>query len=426
MRNRFQRRHSLLHERILFSSIFQFLLGVSFVSFLPLMQYFLLGKESVQNQLLYLNTSLASVFCFCLSFFIIRQIRHFPGAQQNVVYILPLIAIVWLMMVAILSYLRIEYVRQSLLISYVFANIWSVTAFYIRKKIRVPKLALVPLGRVNSIIENPDLKLHVLDKPDLNDRRYDAIVADLHSDDIPAEWERFLARCSLADIPVFHFRKVEEMATGRVRIEHMAENDIGTLTPSPIYSIIKRLVDLLLFFIFIPFLMPVFLITTILIKFDSSGPILFIQERVGYRGELFRVYKFRSMHVNIIGDSYTEENDDPRITRIGKIIRKYRIDELPQLLNVLKGEMSFIGPRPESKELAEWYEDMIPFFSYRHVVRPGISGWAQVNQGYTADLKGAEKKLQYDFYYIKHFSIWLDVLIFFKTIRTVITGFGAR
>ncbi|WP_417595264.1 exopolysaccharide biosynthesis polyprenyl glycosylphosphotransferase [Oceanospirillum sp.] len=426
MRNTFQRRHSLWHERILFSGYFQFLLGVLFVTLLPLWQFVFFNHSGKLSDSLYINTLLSEVTCFCLAFIIIRQIRHFPGAQQSVVYILPLLAIIWLVIVSGMSYLRIEYIRQPLLISYIFANIWSVTAFYIRKRFRAPKLALVPLGRAESLSINPELQLHTLYAPDLQGRRYDAIVADLHFDQIPAVWEKFLAKCTLSNIPVFHYRQIEEMLTGRVSIGHMAENDIGTLTPSPMYSIMKRFFDAILVFILIPLILPVVIVTGLLIKLDSKGPVFFIQERIGYRGKLFNVYKFRSMHVDIEGEGYTNENNDPRITDIGRIIRKYRIDELPQLVNVLKGEMSFIGPRPESKELAEWYEDMIPFFSYRHVVRPGISGWAQVNQGYTADLKGMEKKLQYDFYYIKHFSIWLDVLIFFKTIRTVLTGFGAR
>ena len=120
------------------------------------------------------------------------------------------------------------------------------------------------------------------------------------------------------------------------------------------------------------------------------------------------------------------EENDPRITKVGKFIRKFRIDELPQIFNILIGQMSFIGPRPESLELSMWYELDVPFFSYRHVVRPGISGWAQVEQGYAAEVDGMNVKLEYDFYYIKHFSFWLDTLITFKTIKTILTGFGAR
>ena len=120
----------------------------------------------------------------------------------------------------------------------------------------------------------------------------------------------------------------------------------------------------------------------------------------------------------------TKDGDD-RITRLGHLLRKLRIDELPQIINILKWEMSWIGPRPEAQVLSQWYTSEIPFYRYRHVVKPGISGWAQVNQGHVAEVEEVHEKLQYDFFYIKYFSPWLDVLILFKTIRTMASGFGA-
>ena len=117
---------------------------------------------------------------------------------------------------------------------------------------------------------------------------------------------------------------------------------------------------------------------------------------------------------------------DMRVTRIGKFIRKTRIDELPQFFNVLKGDMSLIGPRPEQKVFVDKFEEQIPFYSYRHIVKPGISGWAQVVHGYAAGIDDTQVKIEHDFYYIKHFSLWLDILIMFKTLKTMITGFGAR
>ena len=151
-----------------------------------------------------------------------------------------------------------------------------------------------------------------------------------------------------------------------------------------------------------------------------------MQPRMGFNGRWFDVIKFRSMNVNQQGSHFTEVDEDHRITKVGQFIRRYRLDELPQFWNVLKGEMSLIGPRPESAELARWYDQEVPFFAYRHVVRPGISGWAQVMHGYAAGVDDMKDKLAYDFYYIKHFSLWLDLLIWYKTIRTVLTGFGAR
>ncbi len=137
-------------------------------------------------------------------------------------------------------------------------------------------------------------------------------------------------------------------------------------------------------------------------------------------------YKFRTMNAQSDEGSKFTEGQDPRVTRVGRFLRHYRIDELPQVINILRGEMSWIGPRPEALPLSRWYEGKIPFYSYRHIVRPGISGWAQVQQGHAAKIRGVTDKLHYDFDYIKYFSAWLDVLIVLKTVRTILTGYGAR
>jgi lipopolysaccharide/colanic/teichoic acid biosynthesis glycosyltransferase len=125
-------------------------------------------------------------------------------------------------------------------------------------------------------------------------------------------------------------------------------------------------------------------------------------------------------------DAAMTSDGDTRITRVGAFLRRTRFDELPQIWNILRGEMSWIGPRPEVDVLSRWYKTEVPFYAYRHVVKPGLSGWAAVNQGHVADIEEIRLKLQYDFYYIKYFSLWLDVLILFRTIKTVFTGFGHR
>ena len=151
---------------------------------------------------------------------------------------------------------------------------------------------------------------------------------------------------------------------------------------------------------------------------------------MGFRGKTFTVYKFRSMRVQDESerDLHSDKtlSDDDRITRIGRFIRKTRIDELPQVFNILKGDMSWIGPRPETLRLSKWYEEEIPFYRYRHIVRPGISGWAQVKQGHVTEVDDIRLKLEYDMYYVKHFSLWLDLLIAVKTVSVVFTGNGAK
>nr|WP_272916526.1 sugar transferase [Qipengyuania pelagi] len=195
--------------------------------------------------------------------------------------------------------------------------------------------------------------------------------------------------------------------------------------------ILKRSIDWLVALAMGVLLFPFLLLVGLLVRLDSPGPALFRQERIGYQGRPFTVYKFRTMKISASNPSAVRDlaitrDRDNRITPIGRFLRKSRIDELPQILNVLKGEMSWIGPRPEASVLSQWYEAEIPFYRYRHVIRPGIAGWAQVCQGHVADVDDVRSKLHYDFYYIKQYSPWIDLLIVVRTIRTIITGFGAR
>ena len=190
------------------------------------------------------------------------------------------------------------------------------------------------------------------------------------------------------------------------------------------YRIIKRGID---FLISIVLLIPVMLICSISALFiilETKGNPLYIQERVGLNGKRFKIYKLRSMYSDAEKDGYqwAMKNDD-RITKVGYYIRKTRIDELPQLVNILKGDMAFIGPRPERPEFIKEFLQDIPDFNDRLVIKPGITGWAQVNGGYELTPK---EKLEYDKYYIEHESLYLDVLILLKTIQVVFTGYGSR
>jgi lipopolysaccharide/colanic/teichoic acid biosynthesis glycosyltransferase len=169
------------------------------------------------------------------------------------------------------------------------------------------------------------------------------------------------------------------------------------------------------------------------IRLDSPGPVFFRQKRVGYRGKSFTVYKFRTMKYEpdmVEGEAephkVTTADDDDRVTRVGRWLRIKRLDEFPQMINILRGEMSFIGPRPEAVALSSWYQRELPFYRYRHVVRPGISGWAQINLGHVTDVDLVLGKLHYDFFYIKNFSPWLDALITLKTVGIMVRGIGAR
>lgn len=190
----------------------------------------------------------------------------------------------------------------------------------------------------------------------------------------------------------------------------------------------KVLMDMILAIAMLFMSLPLMLLVAILIKLDSAGPVLYRQERVGVRGKPFTLFKFRSMHrdAEAGGRPLWAAVGDPRVTRVGRFIRYTRIDELPQLLNVLRGEMSLIGPRPERPYFVDKLTAVIPFYAMRHYVKPGITGWAQVNASYGASTEDAREKLRYDLYYIKHRSFVLDMLIVWRTLRVVVLQQGAR
>lgn len=419
-----ERRHSRWYERLLLGLPFQLVVGLLVVGFLPALYRwewaFWQDWSEVQ-----LNTSLAVGLAYASVVLTLRRVMRFSSGH-TAAYILPTVSFAFLVAIAALFFLRADHSRQVFFTSFLITNLWCFAGYFLGKRYRLPKLALVPFGEALKLKPRRNLDVRPLQHPDFQGIRYDAVVADLKADDLPPQWEKFLARCALSHVPVYHVRQIYEAHTGRVKIEHLSENVFGSLLPPLLYVRFKRVVDTLAALLLLPVVLPMFAILALLIRLDSPGSPFFVQERMGYRGRVFKMYKFRSMFLDCQGTGYAQGVCDPRITRLGRWMRKYRIDELPQILNVLKGEMSFIGPRPESVQLSESYEYEVPFFSYRHVVRPGISGWAQVNQGYAAEVGEMNIKLQYDFYYIKHFSLWLDILIVFKTIKTIVTGFGAR
>ena len=364
----------------------------------------------------------------CASVYLLRNITLFPGIRTGY-FVLPAVLIAYGIVFSIYLMFRIDYSRAPLLGSMAADLIWLYLAGFMSARARSARFAVVPFGEVNSLIEIPTINWLWLNEPAVEPGRYDALVADFRTD-LPDEWEAFLADCALRGVPVFHVKQLRESLTGRVEIEHLSENSFGSLVPFMAYLKLRRMIDFVTAVIAAVLLLPLFLIVSLLIRLESPGPALFRQRRIGYRGEPFMMTKFRTM-VTVGGDddersaAMTRDRDE-RITRIGAFLRRTRIDELPQILNILRGEMSWIGPRPEAEPLSRWYESELPFYRYRHIVPPGITGWAQVSQGHVADLEQVAYKLQYDFYYIKNFSPWLDALIVARTVQTMMSGFGWR
>jgi exopolysaccharide biosynthesis polyprenyl glycosylphosphotransferase len=240
-----------------------------------------------------------------------------------------------------------------------------------------------------------------------------------------------LLRCRLEGIRVFGEANFWEEEANWIEID---SRDPGWFLGSRGFKsswhtdLVTRVLDLYTATALLVLTLPVMLIVALLIKLDSRGPVFYRQERVGRGGKVFMLNKFRSMSCNAEaeGRPLWAQIGDPRVTRVGRIIRCARIDELPQLLNVLRGEMSMVGPRPERPYFVEQLSASIPFYAARHFVKPGITGWAQVNAPYTASIEDTREKLRYDLYYIKHRSIGLYWRILLRTVRVVIGGEGAR
>jgi lipopolysaccharide/colanic/teichoic acid biosynthesis glycosyltransferase len=336
------------------------------------------------------NSLAGTLAALVLGYYGFRRLSRFPGVRASF-HIFPSFAASYGIVLAVFFFARLEYSRLHFLASFGIAIFWYYVVYFKLQRQQRLVIGVVPHGQVQSLYQIPGVDWIELSTSDTAADRYPVIVADLRAD-IPDEWERFLADRALNGALVMHVKQMEESLTGRVAIEHLSENTLGSLIPGIIFAKFKRAGDIVTAAIALPLFAPFLVLVAIVIKLDSRGPVLFFQQRMGYRGQPFLMYKFRTMRQVSPGGTADPRiaaitrDDDERVTRIGKFLRQYRIDELPQLLNVLKGEMSWIGPRPEAVPLSLWYEAELPFYRYRHIVRPGITGWAQVKQGHVADV----------------------------------------
>lgn len=240
-----------------------------------------------------------------------------------------------------------------------------------------------------------------------------------------------LLACKLMGVQILDLASFYERELGLIKLEYLRSSWLiygSGFDQSRLRVLIKRTFDLTASSALLIIAFPVMLLTALVIPFESPGPVLFRQERVREGGTSFMMLKFRSMRMDAEKDGQPRwaSAADDRITRVGKVIRRLRIDELPQLINVVKGDMSFVGPRPERPYFVSRLASEIPYYELRHNVKPGISGWAQVRLQYGASLEDAKRKLEYDLYYVKNHSLFLDLMILFETIQVVLLGKGAR
>ncbi|MCP3876535.1 MAG: TIGR03013 family PEP-CTERM/XrtA system glycosyltransferase [Desulfobacteraceae bacterium] len=274
------------------------------------------------------------------------------------------------------------------------------------------------LGKIDNIIElSKEHKIHTIVIA-LTERRGNLAINKLVS-------------CKLIGIRIVDYPNLYETITGKIPVESINPSWLvqsnGFLI-TPYIKIMKRIFDILLSSLLLLITMPFFPIVVFMVKYQSPGPIFYLQDRVGERNKNFTIYKFRSMGMDAetkLGAAWAREND-PRISKYGSFMRKLRIDELPQLINVLKGQMSFIGPRPERPEFVSKISDATPYYMERHAVKPGITGWAQVMYPYGSSLGDSIEKLRYDLYYINNLSLLLEMLIVFETVKVILFRKGSR
>jgi len=370
----------------------------------------------------------SSIFASALAYLALAglaiQFERYPQ-RHPVEQLFPAIILIYLLSFMVFLLSRMSYSLHILLVGFLVITALLVIEILMRRHMKFFHFFVVPIGNFSDLQDSKHFQFSVLSSPQIPKGKVDGVVADF-SLNAHLGWQSFIADCVLKGIPVLSLAELRESLTGQVDTTHLSPNQLGSLQPQPFIFLVKRFIDLAFLFFTAPRSLPLMLVIGTWISLDTPGSPFYIHERMGRGGKLFKMIKFRTMYVHDQPAGFTPEGVDPRITPAGKLIRRCRLDELPQFWNVLKGEMSLIGPRPESKALAEWYLRDVPFFNYRHVVSPGITGWAQVMQGYAVGVDELKIKLAYDLYYIKHFSLWLELLICFKTFRIMMTGHGAR
>lgn len=352
-----------------------------------------------------------------------RQLAGYPLADSPL-YLIALIVSSFLIELAFISFGRWYYSRNYLLVAFALMSIWLIIGNWYRVNNRL-QFAIVPGGMTGQLLGLPNINWQMLSKPQFADNTV-GIVVDFEAN-LTAEWRRFLTEASLRGISVFHAAAIYESMTGQVNLETMYTGLLERVEHRNLYPALKRLVDIAVVVVALPVLLPLSAMVALIIRLDSRGPVLFFQNRSGVGGKAFKMVKFRTMTRDAERHGHQmATQSDPRVTRIGRMLRKYRLDEIPQFWNVLCGHMSIIGPRPEQVQFVESFTSKVPYYGYRHLVRPGLTGWAQVCHGYAGDLNETKRKLEYDLYYVKHLSLWFDLLIVLKTISVVLSGFGSR
>jgi sugar transferase (PEP-CTERM system associated) len=283
-------------------------------------------------------------------------------------------------------------------------------------------------GNMEGAVTRESLAAHIMELTEIHDIHRVIVAMPDRRGTIPV---KELLDLRLKGVKIEEATSWLEKMSGKIEVEQLypswlifAEGFRFTAT----FTLLRRMLSVLVSLVCLALVAPIIPLVMLAIKLDSKGPVFYRQKRVGRGSSYFYCYKFRTMRQDAEADTGPTwaTDDDPRITRVGHFLRSSRLDEIPQLWNVLRGDMAFVGPRPERPEFVEWLTKEIPYYPVRHVVRPGVTGWAQIRYQYGNTVEDAREKLQYDLYYIKNMSIGLDLLIMFQTVKIVLLGRGAK
>lgn len=410
-------------------------LWIAFAGAVLLMLAYWMGDYMASRQWVTLVFPQTVAWClpsYLLSAHLLYRAIHIPAAEQRTLVLINTL-LPYLVLVMVFALLHHVYSRGAILLVAVLTTLWFWTSEHVMQKRDKLQLLLLDAEALE------ELKTELNQQSGLLLRHIELIEATDQSEALPAcdgalvsathtlteQQQMLLARIKKKHIRLYSVAAIAESITGRKSAQEL-RNPLWQPDGNPAYDTFKRLVDLTLVTATAPGWIPLGILVTLAIKLDSRGPALFHQTRTGLHGRPFRIWKFRTMVPQPTAPAQFAQSNDKRITRLGHFLRKSRLDEIPQLLNVLMGQMSLIGPRPEQHSFVDQFSINIPSYPYRHLVKPGITGWAQVMQGYAANQEETEVKLSYDLYYVSHYSLALDLLIIAKTIKTVLTGFGAR
>jgi exopolysaccharide biosynthesis polyprenyl glycosylphosphotransferase len=401
-------------------------LFVYFVVFMTLSCLYTLGAYDLDSEESYLSVVLKQVLAILISAIIVVSTIYF--SRSDVAGFLGR----GVLLGSFLTFLALSLVMKILVIQYIkiLKESWSwlvIGSNDLLERLNKDIFLNGPIGYMKHVVQNQDYT--DLDINEHLKKKWSGLIIATKAH-LNLEMTKILLHKKLEGLIVLDLIQLYEKFWKKVPVFYIEDRwfltiDGFSISSNKIGLRLKRLFDIVISFFVLLATWPLMLVTYFFIKLESHGPAIFVQTRTGKDGREFSIYKFRSMYLDAEKDGIKwAQTNDRRVTRVGKYLRLFRIDELPQIFNVLNGDMSFIGPRPERPEFNDLLEKQIPYYQLRHLVQPGITGWAQVQYPYGASVEDAIEKLQFDLYYIKNYSFILDLKILVKTIKVIFFGKG--